>query len=65
MYDERPRPCRRYSCATDDRIWKDFERMELNTEWIDANLTFAEPRLLHAMLSRATGGRDAELMAVG
>jgi Fe-S-cluster containining protein len=52
VYADRPRPCRRYSCATDDRIWKDFERMELNTEWIDANLSFAEPRLLHTMLAQ-------------
>ena len=38
IYDERPSVCRRYSCAGDARIWKDFEAMELNEEWIDANL---------------------------
>jgi hypothetical protein len=50
-YEDRPAPCRRYTCANDERIWKDFERMELNTEWIEANLTPSEPRLLHAMLA--------------
>jgi Fe-S-cluster containining protein len=33
-YEDRPRPCRTYTCATDPRIWKDFEAMELNTEWL-------------------------------
>lgn len=37
-YDARPKPCRRYSCAGDRRIWRDFEGMVLNQEWIDANL---------------------------
>jgi hypothetical protein len=34
--------CRGYSCANDPRIWKDFERMELNAEWITANLSEQE-----------------------
>lgn len=34
IYDDRPNPCRVYSCEHDDRIWKDFEAMELNDEWI-------------------------------
>jgi Fe-S-cluster containining protein len=38
IYDERPAVCRAYSCATDQRIWNDFEAMELNHEWIDAHL---------------------------
>jgi Fe-S-cluster containining protein len=38
VYDERPMPCRQYSCASDDRIWKDFGAMEINQEWIDAHL---------------------------
>ena len=37
-YEDRPAPCRRYSCAGDRRIWRDFEGMVLNQEWIDANL---------------------------
>jgi Fe-S-cluster containining protein len=36
VYEDRPRPCRTYTCATDPRIWKDFEAMELNEEWIAA-----------------------------
>ncbi len=38
VYDERPMPCRQYNCAGDERIWKDFEAMEINQEWIDARL---------------------------
>jgi Fe-S-cluster containining protein len=38
VYDERPTPCRVYSCAGDERIWKDFEGMVINQEWIDAHL---------------------------
>lgn len=38
IYNERPGVCRRYSCRHDERLWKDFDRMELNTEWITANL---------------------------
>jgi Fe-S-cluster containining protein len=37
VYDDRPRPCRTYTCATDGRIWKDFVAMELNEEWLAAN----------------------------
>ncbi|HWH23765.1 MAG TPA: hypothetical protein VNW68_02605 [Candidatus Limnocylindria bacterium] len=43
VYADRPRPCRQYSCATDGRIWKDFERMELNTEWLAAHFKPDEP----------------------
>ncbi len=38
VYADRPGICRHYTCANDDRIWKDFEGMELNHEWLDANL---------------------------
>jgi hypothetical protein len=38
IYDERPNPCRVYSCEHDERIWTDFEAMELNHEWIAAHL---------------------------
>jgi hypothetical protein len=34
IYEQRPNPCRMYSCEHDDRIWKDFDAMELNEEWI-------------------------------
>ena len=42
VYDDRPAVCRRYSCVNDQRIWKDFENMVLNEEWIAENL--ANPR---------------------
>jgi Fe-S-cluster containining protein len=38
VYEDRPAPCRQYSCASDERIWKDFEGMVINQEWIDAHL---------------------------
>jgi len=50
IYPDRPRVCRRYSCAHDERIWKNFEKMELNTEWIRENLCESRPRLLQAFM---------------
>jgi Fe-S-cluster containining protein len=50
-YEVRPGICRTYSCVHDKRIWKDFERMELNREWLDANLTgHTQPYVACAML---------------
>lgn len=45
VYADRPQTCKGYSCAGDGRIWKDFERMELNQEWIDENLQEPKPAL--------------------
>jgi hypothetical protein len=39
MYDDRPSVCRLYTCKDDKRIWNDFDAMELNTEFIEANLS--------------------------
>jgi Fe-S-cluster containining protein len=38
IYEDRPAPCHQYSCVGDDRIWKDFDAMELNQEFIDERL---------------------------
>lgn len=38
VYNNRPKVCSKYSCANDQRIWKDFDNMVLNTEWIEKNL---------------------------
>lgn len=38
IYTDRPGVCRRYNCTNDTRIWKDFENMELNEDWIRENL---------------------------
>jgi Fe-S-cluster containining protein len=43
VYADRPQPCRQYTCATDGRIWKDFEGMELNTDWLEAHFKPDEP----------------------
>jgi len=45
IYSDRPQICRTYSCANDNRIWKDFDGMVLNQEWIDENLGKVAPRL--------------------
>ncbi len=38
VYEHRPLICRRYSCVNDPRVWKDFDNMVLNQEWIDEHL---------------------------
>jgi Fe-S-cluster containining protein len=39
IYTDRPATCKTYSCANDERIWKNFELMELNEEWIESHLS--------------------------
>ncbi len=52
IYADRPAVCRRYSCADDERIWKNFEQMELNTEWIEAHLsTTTGPQLIGMLVN--------------
>ena len=46
-----PPVCRRYTCRNDGRIWKDFDRMELNGEWISENLAYEKPRPTAVFLS--------------
>ena len=36
VYEQRPTPCKQYTCEGDERIWKDFDNMVINQEWIDA-----------------------------
>lgn len=48
VYQQRPSPCKRYSCAADKRIWKDFEKMELNQEWIEENIKESRPHFVRA-----------------
>ena len=44
-YERRPSTCRRYTCADDARIWRDFEARVPNTEGIGALLNpHGEPR---------------------
>jgi Fe-S-cluster containining protein len=38
VYADRPKVCRGYTCVRDTRIWKDFDNMVLNQEWIDEHL---------------------------
>jgi Fe-S-cluster containining protein len=55
VYDERPLVCRQYSCAGDTRIWKDFDAMEINQEWIDGHLG-AERSPIEIFMSAYEGG---------
>jgi len=48
VYADRPAICRGWSCANDPRIWKDFERMELNEEWLRAHRFIDEGWALQA-----------------
>lgn len=38
VYNSRPTVCSSYSCQHDERIWKDFDNMVINEEWISQNL---------------------------
>jgi Fe-S-cluster containining protein len=38
IYGDRPRVCRAYSCAGDTRIWKDFDNMVLNEEYLSTRV---------------------------
>lgn len=51
VYENRPGVCRGYSCDRDERIWKNFDQMELNQEWIEANLSAtSEPHLINVFM---------------
>ena len=52
VYSERPNLCKHYSCQADKRIWKDFAKMILNQEWIDANLQGQHPQLVQIQMAR-------------
>lgn len=52
VYEHRPQVCRTYSCKKDERIWKDYDTMELNQEWIDENLKGENLRLLAIRMDR-------------
>lgn len=53
-YADRPAICKRWSCANDPRIWKDFEQMELNVEWLSAHGFICEGWAL----TSPAGGRE-------
>jgi Fe-S-cluster containining protein len=48
IYEHRPSVCKKYSCAADGRIWTNFEKMELNSEWINANIKESKPHFIRA-----------------
>ncbi len=53
IYENRPSVCRKYSCAKDQRIWKDFDKMELNQEWIEENLNKKEFGLVEVFMDKS------------
>jgi hypothetical protein len=36
VYDQRPVTCRGYDCRGDERIWLDFDRMQINPSILDS-----------------------------
>jgi Fe-S-cluster containining protein len=46
VYENRPSVCKKYSCANDTRIWKNFDKMILNHEWIDECLSEEKLKLI-------------------
>lgn len=58
VYEDRPAVCRHYSCASDERIWTDFEGMVLNTEWLSEHLgSTGRRRMQVSLLPKAGEGR--------
>jgi len=54
IYGARPSVCRTYSCATDPRIWRDFEQRDLNETWIDANLNEKRYHLIEMLMAETS-----------
>lgn len=50
VYENRPSVCKKYSCANDNRIWKDFDNMILNQEWIDEHLSEEKLKLMNVYM---------------
>jgi Fe-S-cluster containining protein len=42
IYEQRPAPCRQYSCVDDTRVWLDFDAMVPNTAWLEEHLANAD-----------------------
>jgi Fe-S-cluster containining protein len=61
IYADRPGVCHRYDCTNDPRIWKDFDNMVLNEEWIRENLANQSRITLRAPLPlmEVKGGNGA------
>lgn len=51
VHAKRPTVCLQYDCSNDERIWRDFDNMVPNNEWIEANLV-PQPVLLRARMRR-------------
>ena len=61
IYENRPGVCRQYSCANDERIWNDFDKMILNEAWINEHRGASRPRLVTAqMLPQKISHRDVD-----
>ena len=54
IYAHRPGICQRYSCARDERIWKDFDNRVLNREWLAEHTGGSRPRLVAAQMMTQT-----------
>jgi Fe-S-cluster containining protein len=52
IYTERPSVCRKYNCSSDKRIWKDYNKKELNVEWIESNLNADKIELVEMYVTK-------------
>jgi Fe-S-cluster containining protein len=52
VYEKRPSVCRKYTCANDNRLWKDFDHMILNQEWIDEHLSEEKLQLIEVYMNQ-------------
>lgn len=50
IFSDRPALCRRFDCRTDGRVWKDFEAMIPNSEWIEGVVSNHERVILRSPL---------------
>lgn len=50
IFADRPALCRRFDCRTDGRVWKDFDSMIPNSEWIDGIVSNHRRVVLRSLL---------------
>lgn len=61
IYEHRPQVCKVYDCSNDKRIWKDFENMVLNEDWLEENLGEAKPQLMNLMMYAMPDSNQSEI----
>lgn len=54
VYELRPGVCKHYTCEADWRIWKDFDNMVLNHEWLAEHLGPERPQFVRIRMDRVS-----------